>query len=571
MEETVKQDKGKSHKEFEKLLSEDLNNRKFMEGEITTGIVSEVGKKYIFIDLGLKSEGAIPIEEFKLTKEIDQIKIGSKVEVLLEKIENFSGDVVISREKARRAKSWKKMEKAFESKEKVEGIIISKCKGGFIVDVDSCLCFLPGSQIDLKPLKNVDHLMRVPQTFECVKLDRKRGNIVLSRRAIMERIRDKDRDKIIAKINEGDIVNGTVKNLTEWGVFIDINGVDALLHITDISWSRINKPSELLSIGQNIKVKITKIDPKTKKISVSVKHLTEDPYAKLINKYKVGNKYEATVTKVQDYGCFAKLEDSGLEGLIHQSELSWTKKNIHPGKVLTTSQKIEVELLEVDLEKRRLSLSYKNTLVNPWVKFSKENKVGDELEGTVKNITDYALFVSIKNSELDGMIHYKDLNWSEKDSELEKYKKNQLIKFKILEINQENERIRLGIKQLKDDPFDFFMNKKISDIITVIVDNSSQNGIYVHSGNKNLLILIKKNQLAKEPENQRPARFVKGDKLDALITELDKEKRKVSLSIKALEEQQTKEAVKKYGSKDSGGVLGEILGPLLNKKEKNKK
>ena len=339
MEETVKQDKGKSHKEFEKLLSEDLNNRKFMEGEITTGIVSEVGKKYIFIDLGLKSEGAIPIEEFKLTKEIDQIKIGSKVEVLLEKIENFSGDVVISREKARRAKSWKKMEKAFESKEKVEGIIISKCKGGFIVDVDSCLCFLPGSQIDLKPLKNVDHLMRVPQTFECVKLDRKRGNIVLSRRAIMERIRDKDRDKIIAKINEGDIVNGTVKNLTEWGVFIDINGVDALLHITDISWSRINKPSELLSIGQNIKVKITKIDPKTKKISVSVKHLTEDPYAKLINKYKVGNKYEATVTKVQDYGCFAKLEDSGLEGLIHQSELSWTKKIFIQEKCLQLHKK----------------------------------------------------------------------------------------------------------------------------------------------------------------------------------------------------------------------------------------
>ena len=570
MEEILKQDKQNSHKEFEKLLTEDLSNRKLKEGEIITGVVSSIGKKHIFIDISAKSEGAIPIEEFKLTKEIDKIEIGSKIEVLLEKIENFSGDVVISREKARRAKTWKKMEKAFENKEDVKGIIVSKCKGGFIVDVDSCLCFLPGSQIDLKPLKNFDHLMKVPQTFECVKLDKKRGNIVLSRRAIMERIRDQDRDKIITKIKEGDIIQGTVKNLTEWGVFIDLNGVDALLHITDISWSRINKPSELLSIGQTVKVKVTKIEPKTKKISVSVKHLTEDPYSKIINKYEIGKKYPAVVTKVQDYGCFAKLEE-GLEGLIHQSELSWTKKNIHPGKVLSTSQKIEVELLEKDTEKRRLSLSYKKTLLNPWIKFAKEHKVGDAFEGVVKNITDYALFVSIKDTELDGMIHYKDLDWSEKDSELEKYKKNQQVKFKILEINQESEKIRLGIKQLGDDPFEFFKDKKVSDIVTVVVNYSAQNGIYVQIGKKNPPILIKKNQLANEVENQRPSRFVKGDKLDVMITELDKEKRKVALSIKALEAKLTKEAVKKYGSKDSGGVLGEILGPFLKKKEENKK
>jgi len=571
MEEILKQDKNSSHKEFEKLLSEDLSNRKLNEGEIITGVVSSIGKKHIFVDISAKSEGAIPIEEFKLTKEIDKIEVGSKIEVFLEKIENFSGDVVISREKARRAKTWKKMEKAFENKEDVKGIIISRCKGGFIVDVDSCLCFLPGSQIDLKPLKNFDHLMKVPQTFECVKLDKKRGNIVLSRRSIMERIRDKDRDKIISKIKEGEIVRGTVKNLTEWGVFVDLNGVDALLHITDISWSRINKPSELLSIGQSIKVKVTKIDVKTKKISVSVKHLTEDPYSKIINKYEIGKKYPAIVTKVQDYGCFAKLEE-GLEGLIHQSELSWTKKNIHPGKVLSTSQKIEVELLEKDIEKRRLSLSYKKTLINPWIKFAQDHKVGDKFEGVVKNITNYALFISIKDSELDGMIHYKDLSWSEKDSELEKYKKNQQIKFKILEINQESEKIRLGIKQLGDDPFEFFMNKNTSDIVTVVVNHAAQNGIYVQVGKKNLQILIKKNQLAKETENQRPSRFVKGDKLDAIITELDKQNRKVSLSIKALEEQQTREAVKKYGSKDSGGVLGEILGPFLkNKKQKTKK
>lgn len=567
MEEILKQDKSKSNKEFEKLLSKDLENRKFKEGEITIGTVEEIGKKFVFIDLGLKSSGAIPIEEFKLNKEMDKIEIGSKVDVLLEKIENRDGEVVVSREKARRAKSWKRMEKAFESKEEVTGIIVSKCKGGFAVNVDSCLCFLPGSQVDLRPLKNFDHLMRVPQTFECVKLDKKRGNIVLSRRAIMERIRDKGRGELISKLKEGDVVQGIVKNLTDWGVFVELNGIDALLHITDISWSRINKPSELLSIGQSIKVKITKIETEKKKISVSMKHLTEDPYSKIINKYEIGKKYPAIVTKVLDYGCFAKLED-GLEGLIHQSELSWTKKSIHPGKILSTSQKVEVILLEKDIDKRRLSLSYKNTMINPWIKFAQDHKVGDKFEGTVKNITDYGLFVTIRNTELDGMIHYKDLSWSEKDSELEKYKKNQIVKFKILEINQENEKIRLGVKQLTDDPFDFFINKKVTDIVTAIVDSSSKNGIYVHVGNKKSSILINQNQLAKEVENARPSRFARGDKVDAMIIELNKDKRIATLSIKALEEQQTKEAVKKYGSKDSGGVLGEILGPLIKKKRK---
>ena len=567
MEEVLKQEKSKSHKEFEQLLSEDLENRKFKECEITTGIVEEIGKKFIFIDLGLKSSGAIAVEEFKLTKEIDKLEIGSKVDVLLEKIENKDGEVVVSREKARRAKSWKKMEKAFENKEEVKGIIISKCKGGFVVNVESCLCFLPGSQVDLRPLKNFDHLMKVPQTFECVKLDKKRGNIVLSRRAIMERIKDKGRDELISKLNEGDIVQGTVKNLTDWGVFVELNGVDALLHITDISWSRINKPSELLSIGQSIKVKITKIETEKKKISVSMKHLTEDPYSKIINKYEIGKKYSAIVTKVLDYGCFAKLED-GLEGLIHQSELSWTKKSIHPGKILSTSQKIDVMLIEKDTEKRRLSLSYKNTTINPWIKFAQEHNVGDKLEGTVKNITDYGLFVTIKNTELDGMIHYKDLSWTEKDTELEKYKKNQTINFIILEIIHENEKIRLGVKQLSDDPFDFFMDKKVNDIVTAVVDNSEKKGIYVSVGSKNSLLFIKQNQLAKEAENARVSRFTKGDKVDAMIVEINKDKRSVALSIKALEEKQAKDAVKKYGSKDSGGVLGEILGPLIRKKNK---
>ena len=569
MEEIIKQDKSKSHSEFENLLTKDLGNRKFKEGEVTAGTVSQIGKKFIFIDLGLKSEGTIPIEEFKLTKELDKIKVGSKIEVLLEKIENRNGDMVISREKARKAQSWKKMEKAFENKEEVKGVIVSRCKGGFIVEVESCLCFLPGSQVDLKPLKNYDHLIKTQQTFECIKLDKRRGNIVLSRRTIMERIRNKDRDKVISKMKEGDIVSGIVKNLTEWGAFIDLQGVDALLHITDISWDRISRPSELLSVGQTIKAKITKIEEGTKKISLGVKQLNEDPYLKSIHNYKVGKNYPATITKVQDYGCFAKLEE-GLEGLIHQSELSWTKKNINPGKILSTSQKIEVQILEKNIEKRRISLSYKNTLVNPWVKFTNDHKVGDETEGIIKNITDYGLFASIKDSELSGMIHYKDLSWSEKESELQNYKKNQLIKFKIIEINQEKERIRLGIKQLAKDPFEFFMNKDLSDVVTVIVESSTKEGILVHSGNKNLLLLIKKKQLAKEVENQRSSRFAKGNKVDAMIVDINKDKKRVTLSIKSLEEKLMKEQVEKYGSADSGGILGDIfnLKPLLNKKIK---
>ena len=541
MEEVIKQNKTSAHKEFEKLLSEDLNDRKFTEGEVASATVSEIGKKFIFVDLGLKSEGAIPIEEFKFSKELEKIKVGEKIDVMLEKIENFRGDVVVSREKARRHYSWKKMEKAFENKDEVKGIIISRCKGGFVVDIESCLCFLPGSQIDLRPLKNIDHLMKIPQTFECVKLDRKRGNIVVSRRAILEKRRDKDKSAMIAKIKEGDVVDGTVKHLTEWGAFIDLNGVDALLHITDISWVRVNKPSELLSIGQNIKVKITKIDPESKKISVGIKQLTEDPYEKYADKYKVGETYNAVVTKVLDYGCFAKLED-GLEGLIHQSELSYSKKNNQPGKILTTSQEVKVKILEKDDEKRRLSLSYKATQVNPWKKLLEENPVGSEVEVVVKNITDFALFVTIKDSELDGMIHYKDLSYSEEETELEKYKKKSTLRAKILEINENKEKIRLGVKQLENDPFDFFKDKKKLDVLTVIVKETLKNEIKISVGKEKLTIPIKKNQLAEKVEDARPSRFARGDKIDVMITEIDLSKRKVALSIKALEEMQTKAA-----------------------------
>ena len=557
-----------SSKEFEKLLTKDLSNRKFVEGDVISGTITKIDNKYCFVDVGAKSEGIIPIDEFKLTKEIDKIKIGSKIEVLLEKLESYSGELVVSREKARKVHAWKKMEKAYENKEEVEGQILSKCKGGFVVSVDSCLCFLPSSQVDLKPLKNIDHLMKTPQVFECVKLDKKRGNIVLSRRSILEKKRNITKDELLEKIKEGDIVNCVVKNLTDWGCFVDINGIDALCHITDISYSRVNKPSDLINLGQTLKVKIIKIDPETKKVSVSVKDLHEDPYIKAEKEYKVGSIYPATISKVTEYGAFATLGD-GLEGLIHSSEISWTKKNVSPRKILSNSQKINVVFLEIDKDKRRISLSYKQTLPNPWKEFAEKNKVGDVVNCVVKNITDYALFLTVDNSIIDGMVHYRDLGYSENEEDLKKYKKNEKVKAKILEINIENEKLRLSIKSLQKDPFDFFDNKKVKDIITVKVKEVQDNGIKVKIPETELDFIIKKNQIATNKEDARPSRFAKGDSLDVMIIELSKEKRKVSLSIKSLEEEQKKEVLKKYGSVDSGKSLpfADLFRRVKKKKE----
>ena len=568
MEEIEKQHKSESHKEFEKLLNLELKTV-IKEGEIVSGTVSKITKKLIYVDIpGLKSEGAISSDEFKLAKE--EVAVGDKINCLLEKLENKFGDVVVSREKARKAQSWKKMEKSFVSKEPVTGNIVGRVKGGFAVDVSSCLCFLPGSQVSIKPLNSneISKMMKEPQTFEVVKMDNRRNNIVLSRRSILETARNLDRDKIVSKLKVGDVCDSTVKALVEWGCFVDINGVDALLHITDISFSRINKPSDLLSVGQTLKVKITKIS-EDKKISVSVKDLSEDPYIKEIEKFEIGKDYPATVTKVVEYGAFASLAP-GLEGLIHSSEMSHTKKNIHPGKVLSTSQTIKVQILDKDLEKRRISLSYKNTLPNPWKEFMKKHKKDDVIEGTIKSVTNFAVFFTIKNFELDSMIHYKNLSYSEKESELEKYKKGQNIKAKILEISEEQAKIRCGIRELQADPFEKnFGERKASDVITVFVHSILKNGIQVYMGNnKDLLLTIKKNQLAKDIENQRETRFTPGQKVDVLIQKLDKKKREVQLSIKALEEKESKEALKKYGSEDSGMKLRDILGPLISKKKK---
>ena len=565
--------KNSKTKEFETLLNEDFKKRDFKEGKIIKAVVSEIGKKHIFVETGLKSEGAIPIEEFKISKELENLKVGSKIDVYLEKIESYKGDIVVSREKAKRMGSWEKMTKAFENQKEVEGIITNKVKGGFIVNVESCLCFLPGSQVDTKPIKNMDTLMNVPQKFLCVKLDKARGNIVVSRKAVLSKTRDKELANILSKIKEGDIVNAQVKSILDWGAFLDLNGADALLHVTDLSYSRVDKPSSLLSVGQSIKCKVIKIDQETKRISCGIKQMHPDPYENLEKKYKVGKIYDGTVTKIVDYGAFVKLQE-GLEGLVHQSSLSWTKKNIHPSKILSSSQKIKVKVIELDTEKRRISLSYKDTLENPWTSFIKKYPNGTTVNTKVKNIADFGLFVSIEDTEFDGMIHYKDISWQESEESLKKFKKSDTVKAKLLEIDTEKEKIRLGIKQLEKDPFEFFLKKENKDVVTATVKEVLKNGIKVSVGNeKNLIITIKKNQLAKEIEDCRPEIFTRGNKVDCMIVDLDKDKRKVGLSIKELEKHNEKIAIEKYGKdgSSSGAVLGDILGKVFKSKKKKEK
>jgi small subunit ribosomal protein S1 len=569
MEEIYKDLSSPKSKEFEKLLNTEFSKSQISEGKIADGTITKITNKLIFLELpGAKSEGTLDINEMKLLKEEGNLKVGSKISVLVVKLEDKKGDLIISREKAKKIKSWKQLEKAFENNEEVQGRIISKIKGGFVVDVQSSMCFLPGSQVDLKPQKNINHLMKEPLKFMIVKCDKIRGNIVVSRRAVLENIMKTSKEEVLSKFNEGDIVEGTVKGITDYGVFFDLNGIDCMTHINECSWSRIGHPEELFTIGQKQKLKIIKIDTENKKISTSVKMLTPDPFNTKINNYKVGKIYPAVVRKITDYGVFLSLEE-GLEGLCHQSELAHVKKNISAKKLLSLSQKIEVMIMEIDVKKRRISLSYKNTQPNPWKKFEKEFPVGSKVDGTIKNITEFALFININDFDLDGMIHYKDISYEESLKELEKYKKNDPITAKVLEHNQE--KIKLGLKQLLPDPIDFFKDKKKKDIITVIVLETLENGINVKPNGSPMEILIKKNQIAINKEDQRTNRFNKGDKVDCMLLDLDLIKRRVSLSIKKLEEEQTKEAIKRYGSVDSGKSLPFAeLPEALKKKNKTK-
>ena len=558
-------------KEFQSLLDEDFKNRKLKENEIIKATVTEITKNFVVVDCKAKMEGMIPIEEFKNDKEFDKLKIGSIVEVYLERIESFKGEIVISREKAKRMVAWKKMEKIFETQEEVTGFVTGKVKGGYVCTVDGLPTFMPSSQIDVRPLKKVDHLMNVPIKVVATRIDKKRGNVCTSRRAVLEKSKNAELKEALKNLNEGDIVeNAKVKATTDWGIFLDIDGIDALLHVSDLSYGRVKKPSDLVTIGQSLKVKITKIDKTTNRVSASIKALTEDPYENLSKKFKIGEIYEGTCTKLMDYGVFVKLEE-GIEGLIHNSELSWQNRNVQPSKVLSPSQNVKVKIINIDKDAKRISLSYKETLDNPWTKVM--NSVGEKVKIKIKNITDKAIFGEL-DSGLVGMLHYKEINFDEKQEYLNKYKKNDVIEVKILEVK--DEKIRFSKRALDKDPLDWFKqnNKKVGDIITTRIHEVMKTGVKVSiDSEKKIIVSIRKADLAKSSADARPEVFSPGNALDAKITELDLSKRKIKLSVKAAQIDEEKSLVAKFGegATKSGATLKGIFEKALGRKSSKKK
>ena len=562
------------HKEFQNLLDEDFKDRKLKENEIIKAVVTEITKNFIVVDCKAKMEGMIPIEEFRNDDELSKLKVGSSIDVYLERIESFKGEIVISRDKARKMKAWKKMEKVFETQEELTGYITGKVKGGFIANVEGLPCFMPSSQIDVRPLKKIDHLMNTPVKVIATRIDRNRGNVCVSRRAVLEKSKNAEITEALKNIKEGDIVEeAIVKATTDWGIFLDINGVDALLHVSDLSHGRVKKPSDLVSIGQKLKVKITKIDPKTNRVSASVKALTEDPYSSIEKNYKVGEVYEGTVTKIMDYGCFVRIQD-GIEGLIHNSELDWTNRNIKPSKVLSVSQKIKFKIVNIDKDAKRISLSYKATLDNPWAKI-KEN-VGKEVKIKINNITDKAIFGELTESGLTGMLHYKEISFEENIEDLKKFKKNEILNVKIIEIK--DDKIRFSKRALNKDPLDWFNdnNKKIGDVITTRIHEVLKTGVKVAvDKDKKLIVTIKKIDLAKETADARPEVFSPGNALDAKITELDFKARKVKLSVKAAQLDEEKSLIAKFGegATKSGATLKGIFEKAIGggKKKKEEK
>ena len=560
------------HEEFQTLLDEDFKDRKLKENEIITAAVTEITKNFIVVDCKAKMEGMIPIEEFKNDDELSKLKVGSTIDVYLERIESFKGEIVISREKARKMKAWKKMEKVFETQEELTGYITGKVKGGFIATVEGLPCFMPSSQIDVRPLKKIDHLMNTPVKVIATRIDKNRGNVCVSRRAVLEKSKNAEIIEALKNIKEGDIVEeAIVKATTDWGIFLDINGVDALLHVSDLSHGRVKKPSDLVTIGQKIKVKITKIDPKTNRVSASVKALTQDPYSNIEKKYQVGEVYEGTVTKIMDYGCFVRIED-GIEGLIHNSELDWTNRNIKPSKVLSVSQNIKFKIVNIDKDSKRISLSYKAIQENPWDKL--KDNVGNEVKVKINNITDKAIFGELTESGLTGMLHYKEISYEENIEDLKKYKKNDVINVKIIEIK--DDKIRFSKRALNKDPLDWFNDnkKKVGDIITTRIHEVLKTGVKVTvDKEKKLVVAIRKADLAKETADARPEVFSPGNALDAKITELDLKNRKIKLSVKAAQLDEEKSLIAKFGegATKSGatlkGIFEKAIGGKKNKKE----
>jgi len=569
--ETINQELSSSQKEFQSLLNDDLKDRKFKENEIINATIAEITKNFIVVDCKAKMEGMIPIEEFKKDDELSKLKVGAKIEVYLERIESSKGEIIVSREKARRMNAWNRMIKVFETGEEITAYITGKVKGGFIATCDGLPTFMPFSQIDIRPLKKFDHLMNVPLKVIATRIDKVRGNICTSRRAVLEKSKDSEVKEALKNLKKGDIIdNAKVKATTDWGIFLDINGIDALLHVSDLSHGRVKKPSDLVTIGQTIKVKITKIDKETNRVSASVKALTEDPYDSLEKKYKIGSIYSGTVTKLMDYGAFVRLED-GIEGLIHISELSWTNKNIQPGKILAASQEVKIKIVSIDSEAKRISLSYKETLPNPWKEV--ENLVGKATEVTINNITDKAIFAGLDNG-LVGMLHYREISYNEQDQDIKKFRKGQKIKVKIIEIK--DEKLRFSIRALEKDPFNWFKEnkKKEGSIITTRVHEVLRTGVKVSiDADKHIIVMIKKNQLAKETADCRPEIFVPGNALDARITELDLDKREVTLSVKSAQIYEEKGLVAKFGAgaAKSGATLAGIFQKALGKKPKKKK
>jgi small subunit ribosomal protein S1 len=571
--ETIHQELSSSQKEFESLLNEDFKDRKLKEGEVIKAIITEITKNFIVVDCKAKMEGMIPIEEFKNDDELEKLKVGSKIEVFLERIESFKGELIISREKARRMNSWNRMEKVFETGEEITAYITGRVKGGFIATCDGLPTFMPASQIDVKPLKRFDHLMNVPLKVIATRIDKVRGNVCTSRRAVLEKSRDIDAKEALKNLKEGDIIeDAKVKATTDWGIFLDINGIDALLHVSDLSHGRVKKPSDLVTIGQPMKVKITKIDKETNRVSASVKALTEDPYDSLEKKYKIGSIYTGTVTKLMDYGAFVRLED-GIEGLIHSSELSWTNKNIQPSKILSPSQEVKVKIVSIDSAAKRISLSYKEAnSENPWKEI--KDIVGSVIEVTINNITDKAIFADLDNG-LTGMLHYRELSYQEENQDLKKFNKGEKIKVKIMELK--DDKLRFSVRALEKDPFSWFKEnkKKEGSIITTRVHEVLKTGVKVSiDPDKYIIVMIKKNQLAKESADARPEIFVAGNALDAMITELDLEKREVNLSVKAAQVYEEKSLVAKFGvnAAKSGATLAGIFQKAMGKtaKKKNK-
>ena len=548
---------------FAALLEESFGNRDDLVGTVVVGTIIAIENDMAVVDVGLKSEGRVPLKEFSVQGQPAEVGIGDTVEVYLERMENLNGETVLSREKARREEAWEKLEDAFAKDEHVSGVIFGRVKGGFTVDLSGAVAFLPGSQVDVRPVRDIAPLMGQPQPFQILKMDRRRGNIVVSRRAVLEEARAAERQELIANIHEGQVLDGVVKNITDYGAFVDLGGVDGLLHVTDMAWRRINHPSEAVQIGQTVKVQVVRLNPETQRISLGMKQLEADPWDGVEGKYPVNMKLKGRVTNITDYGAFVELEP-GVEGLVHVSEMSWTKKNVHPGKIISTSQEVEVMVLDVDPVKRRISLGIKQCTENPWDEFHALHPEGSEVEGEVKSITEFGIFIGL-TGDIDGMVHLSDLDWDRAGEEvIGQYNKGDIVRAKVLSIDIEKERVSLGVKQLSQDPFTGIDKFKKGDTVTCTVAEIATGGIEV-SFEDNLQGFIRKADLSRDRSEQRPERFAVGDKVDATIMSIDRDSRRVTLSIKALEIADEREAMAQYGSSDSGASLGDILGAAISR------